>query len=376
MRSTTTLRATAATIMLAGALAGPGAAFADRGDEIVVGDGESIQDAIDAAEPGTTIIVRGDHVENIWIDKDGISLVGRGGATITQPENPTFAPCEFFGPPGTSTTVCVFPQSEEFPVPAAEQLSGFSITGLTVVNPSFDAIGVYATNDVRVSRNTTSDTGCSGIFLLFVNGLTVDRNTVTGAVDCNGIDVTASSNGTVTRNVANGSGLNGIAINDSSDIVVSRNTATGNCQGIGIFDNPDPSALPTIDVTVTRNTANANNTVCFPFDPPGSETVPIGGTGIIVAGAENTVIARNITNDNVVDGFTLTASGIFVTDFPGDDPSAPFSVSTNTTVDRNTAFGNTSDEGPRDLLVLTGGSFSIDRNSCGVSVPDDSWCAD
>ncbi len=127
---------------------------------------------------------------------------------------------------------------------------------------------MYATNDVRVSRNTTSDTGCGGIFLLFVDDLTVDRNTVTGAQNCNGIDVAASSNGTVTRNVANGNGVNGIAINDSSDITVSRNTATGNCQGIGVFDNNDPSELPTADVTVTRNTASANNIICFPFNSP------------------------------------------------------------------------------------------------------------
>ncbi len=79
----------------------------------------------------------------------------------------------------------------------------------------------------------------------------------------------------------------------------------------------------------------------------------------------------------MVDGFTLTASGIFVTDFPGDGPDAPpSSISTNTTLDRNTAFGNASIEGARDLLVQTGGSFaSIARNRCGVSVPDESWCA-
>ena len=96
---TTTRRAiAAATIMLAAASAVPGAAIAAGSDNIVVEDGESIQAAIDAAEPGTTITVRGDHVENIWINKDDISLVGRGDATITQPEEPAFAPCDFFGP--------------------------------------------------------------------------------------------------------------------------------------------------------------------------------------------------------------------------------------------------------------------------------------
>lgn len=378
MRSTRSWQTVAAATVLVAtaAVAAPAVASADDG-EIVVEAGESIQAAIDAAEPGTTIVVRGDHVENVWVNKDGISLVGQDGATLTQPAESAFAPCDFFAPPGASTTVCVYPPTEEFPVPAEQKLSGFSISGFEITNPGWDAVGVIGANDVRVSRNSMTS-GCSGVWLLFVDDFTVDRNDVTGDNDCNGIDASASSNGVVTRNTATDNGLNGIAINDSSDVIVSRNTATGNCQGIGVFDNPDPSDLPADNVTITHNVANANNTVCYPFDPPGSQQFPIGGAGIIVGGATGTVITRNVANDNIVDGFTLSAGGIFVTDFPGEDPAGPpFSVATNTTLDRNTAFGNSSIVGPADVRVQTIGSFaSISRNTCGVSTPDASWCTD
>src|SRR5215218_6029749 len=42
----------------------------------VVGPGESIQKAINAADPGDTIVVRGVHREDVVIRKDGIKLRG------------------------------------------------------------------------------------------------------------------------------------------------------------------------------------------------------------------------------------------------------------------------------------------------------------
>src|SRR3712207_2757502 len=54
----------------------------------VVGPGESIQKAINAADPGDTIVVRGIHREDIIIRKDGIKLRGFGNAVIETPARP------------------------------------------------------------------------------------------------------------------------------------------------------------------------------------------------------------------------------------------------------------------------------------------------
>ena len=58
----------------------PATAAAD--DVVQVREGESIQAAIDAAAPGTTIKVRGDHAEQVWIDKDGIELIGKSATLL------------------------------------------------------------------------------------------------------------------------------------------------------------------------------------------------------------------------------------------------------------------------------------------------------
>src|SRR4028119_1309331 len=51
----------------------------------VVGPGESIQKAVDAADPGDTIVVRGVHREDVVIRKNGIKLRGFGNAVIEVP---------------------------------------------------------------------------------------------------------------------------------------------------------------------------------------------------------------------------------------------------------------------------------------------------
>jgi hypothetical protein len=63
----------------------------------VVRPGESIQAAVDAAEPGDTIVVqKGVYNESVVIEKDGISL--RGVSAVLEPSSePTEGPCEGAG---------------------------------------------------------------------------------------------------------------------------------------------------------------------------------------------------------------------------------------------------------------------------------------
>src|SRR5215212_2783085 len=86
MRRTIVLLATMAlTLLVASGVvlaAGIGSAGAQGS---VVGPGESIQKAIDAAHPGETIIVRGVHREDVIIRKDGVKLLG-DDAVIEAPD--------------------------------------------------------------------------------------------------------------------------------------------------------------------------------------------------------------------------------------------------------------------------------------------------
>src|SRR5215212_2945202 len=90
----------AATLVLASGVAlavGVGTAGAQG---TVVGPGESIQKAIDAAHPGETIVVKGLHREDVIIRKDGIKLLGQDAVIEAPPKSNADSRCSrFFGSP-------------------------------------------------------------------------------------------------------------------------------------------------------------------------------------------------------------------------------------------------------------------------------------
>ena len=59
----------------------------------VVGPGESIQKAVNAADPGDTIVVRGVHREDVVIRKNGIKLRGEDAVIEAPPRAKADSPC-------------------------------------------------------------------------------------------------------------------------------------------------------------------------------------------------------------------------------------------------------------------------------------------
>lgn len=343
----------------------PAVATAAGDGAVIVDDGESIQAAIDASPPGTTIHVRGDHAEQVWINKDGIKLLGEG-ATLSMPDEPDFeAAC---GP----TLICVISPTANFedPFDPAGRLSDVEVSGFTASNPFFDTIGTYLVDGLTIERNVSTSSGCDAIFVLLATDFRVERNSAADA-GCDVIHVVASIGGTVTRNTATGGAFAGFSIDDVSDVEVSRNTATDNCIGIVVFDSPGP--LSSSGVSVTRNTANANNTVCYPFGPPPFGP-PVGVAGILVAGVSDIVVARNTANDNVSTdpAGSIGAGGIVIDDWVDD---LGVDSASDVLVDRNEATGNSTVLGEVDINVLSSSdSIVVSRNHCQYGAPDADWC--
>src|SRR5215211_8357952 len=94
MRRTIVLLTTMAlTLLVASGVAlavGIGSAGADSS---VVGPGESIQKAVNAADPGDTIVVKGVHREDVVIRKDGIKLLGQDAVIEAPPKSKADSRC-------------------------------------------------------------------------------------------------------------------------------------------------------------------------------------------------------------------------------------------------------------------------------------------
>src|SRR5215211_5478931 len=95
----------------------------------VVGPGESIQKAINAAHPGDTIIVRGVHKEDVVIRKDGIKLRGDDAVIEAPPRAKADSPCsKLFGP----EAICVLGDANLTNGKVNRSINDVSISGFTI----------------------------------------------------------------------------------------------------------------------------------------------------------------------------------------------------------------------------------------------------
>jgi parallel beta-helix repeat protein len=170
----------------------------------VVGPGESIQKAVNAAHPGDTIVVRGVHREDVFIRKNGIKLRGEDDAVI---EAPTTAkadsPCSKFV--GGPEAICVLgdfnPETDEINKRVSDvSVSGFTFRGFK--DKDAFVIDVFAARNATVVGNRITGNVAKGIAFGKSVNTTIAKNHVIGGpkTDAEGIVVEASSRTTVAGN--------------------------------------------------------------------------------------------------------------------------------------------------------------------------------
>src|ERR687894_1237820 len=152
----------------------------------VVGPGESIQKAVNAADPGDTIVVRGVHREDVVIRKNGIKLRGDDAVIEAPTRAKADSPCsKAFGP----EAICVL-GDENIKTGKLEgqrvsdvSVSGFTIRGFKIagkVGESAYVIDVIGARNATVVGNRAIGNVASGINAFSSINTTVARNDVTG----------------------------------------------------------------------------------------------------------------------------------------------------------------------------------------------------
>ena len=267
---------------------------------IVVHDGESIQDAVKEARPGTTIrVMPGTYNETVYIDKDGIRLIG------------------------------VIEEGERAVLDGEGRLNDAILySGNNVVVENFkitrykgNGIMSQAGNNWEIRNNLIIDTGVYGIFPQLGKNGVVEYNVVSGIEDA-AIYVGMSDNIHVAYNDVFES-VAGIEIENSRHAIVESNRVYNNAGGILAFITPGLPIKTTYDVIIRNNFVLANNHVNFAA--PGSTVAGIpSGTGILVMAADDVVIEGNIIRDNKNTGILITDHGnaANVTIDPESDPNS------------------------------------------------------
>jgi parallel beta-helix repeat protein len=337
----------------------------------VVGPGESIQKAVNAADPGDTIVVRGVHREDLIITKNGIKL--RGDDAVIEAPARAGSPCSKFGE--GLTAICVLgdfnPENGEITGPRVRDvsISGFTFRGFKDENAF--VIDFYAARNATVVGNRITGNVAIGIGLGGSVNSTIANNHVIGGPDTaeHGIFVNNDSRNTkVVNNVVRGY-ASGIEDDKNTNTTIAGNDLIGN--GFGVLDIEstgtkmlsnditDSTSIGTIivDSTGTKIVSNdirrsgERGISIFGPERANTDAKVVGNRisgeawGILVANAHGGSFAGNRVHDN--------CAGMFFQAFPS-EPVGGFEVK-----------GNTVEDNTRSCRA---GEFEINVSGVGIAL--------
>ncbi len=250
--------------------------------ELVVRPGGSIQDAVDAARPGATILVHaGEYPEEVVIDKPGLRIIGvpaDGRRPVLA--NPGDLDCAFMVLDGGDGVV----------------IRNFVVRGYLENGIYLDGVDGY-----RLSRILAEDNGEYGLYPVRSTDGIMEHSVATGHADA-GFYVGQGTDAVMRHNEAFGNVI-GIEVSTASRVRVVDNVAHDNSTGILVVLQPGLEVKTAAEIRIRRNQVRDNNLEGFAghglahFAPPGA--------GILVIGADHVWV-----DDNAVTGNDYVAIGV------------------------------------------------------------------
>jgi parallel beta-helix repeat protein len=253
----------------------------------------TIQDAVNAAQPGDRIVVPpGTYHESVDVTTNDLSIVGSRGAVL---DAGGFTNGIHVGGDGWITG------PDGFPACPPVAVDRFTLKGLTIEHAQENGIFLSAVGGYQISGGKYVDNGEYGIFPNCSNDGQINANEVNGGKDtC--IYVGDDVDVTITANHATGCTV-GVQIVSSENIKVTADKLTGNTAGILAIVDPFNPFSQTTNVTIEENLVSRNNL------PNQADNVDLQrlppGTGILNVGSDQLTISRNIVNGNRTFGLAI-----------------------------------------------------------------------
>jgi parallel beta-helix repeat protein len=282
---------------------------------VVVSSGSSIQAAVNAAAPNTTIRIQpGTYNEAIVVDKSGIQLIGEEG-------------------PNGQIVIIQNPGDEEDGIRVLDTGDGFVLKNVTVQNFEENGVFLVRVNGFTLSQVTTINNGEYGLFPVRCSNGTIEHCSATGHTDT-GIYVGQSTDVTLEFNTVFAN-VNGLEIENCSDIVVRKNHCYDNVCGILSVLLPGLTVKTSSGILIEQNQVNNNNHINFAEPGGGFEAFVPSGSGILIVGTDNTIVKNNKVRDNSFTGIA-TVSTLILGAIAGIPPAAFADIEPNPDGDKIT----------------------------------------
>ncbi|MEU5522902.1 nitrous oxide reductase family maturation protein NosD [Streptomyces sp. NPDC093250] len=312
--------------------------------------GQSIQKAVDAAEPGDTVLLApGTYRQSVTITTSDITLRGHGANhTVLMPAKTAKGACAKAG-----NGICVSGTDKK-------PLKDVGVRSLTVRGFAKNGLWATGTEGLKVRYVTAEKNGQWGIAeersVHSVISYNLTRNNGdAGLFVANTVDTEEGARDarkTVVRyNKTEGNRV-GVTVRRLRNLRVTHNEATGNCAGVFVVGDESKPRAGHLDVKY--NSVHANNKYC-----PKTPRLPyLQGSGIVLTGVEKTVVAYNRVDNNK--GASPLSGGIVLFKSLVGTPSE------HNKIRDNLVTGNS----PADLANRdTAKTNTFSRNTCTLSEP-------
>jgi hypothetical protein len=212
-------------------VAGTGAAQAAK--KVVVGPGDSIQAAVDAAQPGDTILVKGRHQENVAITTDGITLRGLG-AVLAPAATPTQNACSDPSAPADVNGICILGDVNFVTGEVIREVRDVTVSGFTIRGFSEGIVAVGA-HDATFERNVAAGNAGYGITAFSSTGTRMLFNRASGSGEAGFyIGDSPAADAALIGNESSAN-LFGVLIRNALHGKAVANSIHGNCAGVAVL---------------------------------------------------------------------------------------------------------------------------------------------